>query len=224
MVLFAFALYGKNAQAQVSSYLFNESSGTYTPITGGTVYGTTTTDDQRFVDPAVPAGGTTLTGVGIPIGFNFTYNGSVFDRLAINANGWITLGQSSLTPSVDITSTNSYTALSTAGATAPATLRNRIAAMARNLVAQTGSEIRVETIGTAPNRICVVQWTDYKRSGTTGNGDLLNFQIRLFETSNYVQIMYGNSEFGTSSTASTHVGLGGTVATDYNNRTSLLPG
>jgi hypothetical protein len=220
LMLWAFVLFGEKAQAQVSSYLFNESTGTYTPITGGTVYGTTTTDDQRFVDPAVPAGGTTLTGVGIPIGFNFTYNGTVFDRLAINANGWISLGQSSLTPSVDITSTSSYTALSTAGATAPATLRNRIAAMARNLVAQTGSEIRVETIGAAPNRICVVQWTDYKRSGTTGNGDTLDFQIRLFETSNYAQVMYGNCVFGTSSTASTHVGLGGTVATDYNNRTS----
>ncbi|WP_294672794.1 T9SS type A sorting domain-containing protein [uncultured Fluviicola sp.] len=220
LMLWAFVLFGEKAQAQVSSYLFNESTATYTPITGGTVYGTTTTDDQRFVDPAVPAGGTAVTGVGIPIGFNFTYNGSVFDRLAINANGWISLGQSSLTPSVDITSTSSYTALSTAGATSPATLRNRIAAMARNLVAQTGAEIRVETIGTAPNRICVVQWSDYKRTGTTGTGDTLNFQIRLFETANYVQIMYGNCVFGTSSTASTHVGLGGTTSTDYNNRTS----
>ncbi len=220
LVLFALVLFGEKTQAQVSSYLFNESAGTYTPITGGVVYGTITTDEQRFVDPATPAGGTVLTGVGIPIGFNFTYNGIVFDRFAINANGWISLGQSSLTPSVDIASTSAYTALSSTAANTPTLLRNRIAGMARNLAAQTGSEIRVETIGTAPNRICVVQWTDYKRSGTTGNGDLLNFQIRLFETSNYVQIMFGACTFGTTSSASTHVGLGGTVATDYNNRTS----
>ena len=153
IVLFAFVLFGKNTQAQVSSYLFNESSGTFTPITGGTVYGTTTTDDQRFVDPATPAGGTVVTGVGIPIGFNFTYNGIVFDRLAINANGWISLGQSSLTPSVDNASTSANTPLSSAATNTPAILRNRIAGMARNLLAQTGSEIRIETIGSAPNRI-----------------------------------------------------------------------
>ena len=220
LMLWAFVLFGENAHAQVSSYAFNQSSGTYTAITGGTVFGTTTSDDQRFVDPATPAGGTVLTGVGIPIGFSFTYNGIVFDRLAINNNGWISLGQSSLTPSVDITSTSSYTALSSTATNTPTLLRNRIAGIARDLGAQAGSEIRVETIGTAPNRICVVQWTNYKRFGTTGTGDALNFQIRLFETSNYVQIMYGACTFGTTSSTATHVGLGGTTATDYNNRTS----
>ena len=63
LMLWAFVLFGEKAQAQVSSYLFNESTATYTPITGGTVYGTTTTDDQRFVDPAVPAGGRDPGGV-----------------------------------------------------------------------------------------------------------------------------------------------------------------
>ncbi|TSJ45551.1 T9SS type A sorting domain-containing protein [Fluviicola chungangensis] len=220
LMLWAMVLFGEHARAQVSGYAFNQLSGTYTPITGGTVFGTTTSDDQRFVDPATPAGGTTLTGVGIPIGFNFTYNGIVFDRLAINNNGWISLGQSSLTPSVDIASSSSYTALSSTATNTPSLLRNRIAGIARDLQAQTGAEIRVETIGTAPNRICVVQWTNYKRFGTTGTGDALNFQIRLFETSNYVQVMYGSCTFGTSSSTNTHVGLGGTTATDFNNRTS----
>jgi hypothetical protein len=220
MMLWAFAVFGEKVHAQVSSYVFNQSSGTYTPITGGSVYGTTTSDDQRFVDPATPAGGTVLTGVGIPIGFNFTYNGIVFDRLAINNNGWISLGQSSLTPSVDNASTSSYTALTSTATNTPALLRNRVAGFARDLQGQTGSEIRVETIGTAPNRICVIQWTNYKRWGTTGTGDAINFQIRLFETSNYVQIMYGSCTFGTSSSTGTNVGLGGTTATDYNNRTS----
>ena len=104
-------LLAANAIGQtVSSYTFTSSAGTYTEITGGTLLGSTTTDDQRFVDPAVPTGSSsTLTGVGFPIGFNFTFGGVVFDRLAINANGWISLGQSALTPAVNISSTNNYT-------------------------------------------------------------------------------------------------------------------
>ncbi len=220
LMLWTFVLLGEKVQAQVSSYAFNQLNGTYTPITGGTVYGTTASDDQRFVDPATPAGGTVVTGVGIPIGFNFTYNGLVFDRLAINNNGWISLGQSALTPSVDNASTSSYTALTSTAVNTPAIFRNRIAGFARDLQGQTGSEIRIETIGTAPNRICVVQWTNYKRFSGTGTGDILNFQIRLHETSNYVQVMYGACTFGTTSSTLTNVGLGGTTATDYNNRTS----
>lgn len=206
--------------AQVSLYTFSQSVGTYTPITGGTVLGNATTNDQRFVDPAVPLGGTTITGVGFPIGFNFTYDNIVFDRVAINANGWISLGQSSLTPSVNNSSANAFAPLSSTDAISPVQLRDRIAGMARNLEAQTGAELRIETIGTAPNRIFVVQWRNYKKFGTTtGAGDNLNFQIRLNETSNIVEVVYGTVVFNTVSFIA-QVGLGGSVSTDFNNRTT----
>ncbi|MCX8148145.1 hypothetical protein [Thermaurantimonas aggregans] len=82
-----------SAKGQVNSYIFTiDSLGTYTPITGGVVLGNATTDDQRFVDPAQPLGGTTETGPGFPIGFNFVYNGVTYDRLGIRADGLIRLG------------------------------------------------------------------------------------------------------------------------------------
>ncbi|MDZ4122210.1 MAG: hypothetical protein U1C33_07290, partial [Candidatus Cloacimonadaceae bacterium] len=100
------------AQIPAFEYNFSATDGTYTPITTGTVYGNTTTDDQRFVDPAVPLGGTTLIGTGLPIGFDFMYLGIVYDRVGINANGWISLGQSTLgASSVNMSSTSSYTSL-----------------------------------------------------------------------------------------------------------------
>jgi len=40
---------------QTNEYSFVSSMGTFTPITGGLSLGTETTDDQRFVDPAIPA-------------------------------------------------------------------------------------------------------------------------------------------------------------------------
>lgn len=167
------------ARAQTYEYSFTSNMGTYTPIDGGILLGTETSDDQRFVDPATPAGGTVTTGPGFDIGFNFTFNGASFDRLAINNNGWISLGQSALTPSVNNASTSGYTPISSVVAIDPAVLYNRIAGFARDIQAQAGASLRLQTIGTAPNRICVVQWANYKKYGTSGTGDVLNFQIRL---------------------------------------------
>ncbi|HMU46300.1 MAG TPA: HYR domain-containing protein [Chitinophagaceae bacterium] len=208
--------------AQVSAYSFSQSVGTYTEITGGTVLGNTSTDDQRFVDPSVPLGGSTSTGPGFPIGFNFEYNGNTYDRFAVNANGWICLGQSALTPSVDMNTSSAYTPLASTATNTPSFLRSRIAGMGRDLVATTGAELRIETIGSAPNRQCVIQWKGYHRfsAAGTGAGDNFNFQIVLNETSNVINVMFGSMTFGTSSSTNTHVGLGGTLSTDFNNRTT----
>lgn len=212
-------------QAQVSGYTFSQSTGVFTPIAGGILLGSTTSDDQVFVDPAVPLGGGTTTGVGFPIGFNFFYNLATFDRIAINNNGWISLGQSALTPSVNTASTSAYTPLSSTTVITPAQLRNRIAGVGRDIQAQAGASLRVETIGAAPNRQCVIQYIGYKRFGTAGTGDNINFQIILNETSNTVQVVFGTVVLNNTTTTSTvnHVGLGGTAATDFNNRQTTAP-
>ncbi len=216
MVALLLMITGLTAQAQLPSYTFSSTVDTYTPITGGTVLGTTTTDDQSFVDETVPAGATgTVTGVGLPIGFNFTFNGITFDRFGINANGWIFLGQSALTPAVTNIG-NSYVPLSVANTSTPPQLRSRIAAFARDLNAQTGAELRYQTIGTAPNRTLVVQFTNYRRYNQTG--DNLNFQIRLHEGSNNVSLVYGTMTVSAASTI--EVGLGGANNADFFSRTS----
>ncbi|WP_337866462.1 hypothetical protein, partial [Ignavibacterium sp.] len=203
--------------AQVGSMTFTSTSGTYTEITGGTLLGSNSSDDQFFVDPAVPLGGTVRTGVGLPIGFDFTINGNTFDRFGINNNGWISLGKSALTPSVNMNTFSAYTPLSSTTSITPPELRTRLAVFARDLQAQTGSELRYEVIGTAPNRTLVIQWKSYRKYGATG--DDFNFQIRLNETSNTVDFVYGTmTNNATSSTV--QVGLGGSTATDFNNRTT----
>lgn len=222
LLLFAF-----NIQAQVSTYAYSQSSSTFTPLATGTVYGTTATDDQRFVDPAVPAGGTATTGVGLPIGFNFVFNADTFDRIGINTNGWISFGKSSLTPSVNMASTSSYYPLPATSTITPNLLRNRFAGMARDLQVRTGSTLTMAVTGTSPNQVCVIEWLNFKRysSGTDTNGDTLNFQIRLYETTNVVEVVYGNMKFDattshTGNSNSPQVGLGGRVNTDYNSRTT----
>ena len=217
VLLAIFALGSLNLQAQTLEYTFSATNGTYTPITGGLLLGTETSDDQRFVDPATPAGGTVTTGPGFDIGFNFTFNGAVFDRLAINNNGWISLGQSALTPSVNNASTSAYTPIASTTAITPGVLYNRISGLGRDLQAQAGATLRLETLGTAPSRICVIQWDNYKKYGTSGTGDILNFQIRLHETSNNVQIVYG-AMTSNATAGNFQVGLRGPDPTDFNAR------
>lgn len=209
------------APPMFNAYGFSQSTGTYSEITGGVSLGTETSDSQYFVDPATPAGGTTSNGVGFPIGFNFLFNGTIFDRLGVNTNGWISLGQSTLTPGVNMQTSNSTTPLAGTSTATPSYLRSRISGFSRDLQAQVGATIRVETIGTAPNRVCVIQWKNYKRYGSSyTNVDNLNFQIRLYESTNEVKIMYGN--FTTTSTTSTtgQVGIGGSLNSIYMARTS----
>lgn len=222
-VVLVLASFAGHAQ-QVVNYAFSQTAATYTPLSGGVVYGTSSSDDQKFVDPSIPAGGGANTGVGIPIGFNFVFNQDTFDRIAINNNGWISFGKSTLTPSVNMASTSSYYCLPSTAAITPALLRNRVAGLARDLQGRTGSTIKVETIGTAPNQVCVIEWSNYKRYGSGNTADTLNFQIRLNETSNVVDVVFGNMVFGTSThtgnSNSPQIGLGGAVASDFNSRTT----
>ncbi|MFY8131889.1 MAG: GEVED domain-containing protein, partial [Bacteroidia bacterium] len=196
----------------IQFYTQNTSTTTFTPITGGTaVTNGTTADDERYVSTTALGGSTSvLTGAGLPIGFTFNFNGYAFDRFAINANGWITLGQSALgATAVNINSTSSYSALSATNVISPVQLRSRIAGFARDLQGQTGSSLRFETIGSAPNRVLVVQWLGFKRYSTTGTGDNFNFQIRLLEGSNNIEIVYGTMTYGSTSSTLTHMGISG---------------
>ena len=172
--------------AQVSTYVFTQQVGTYTAITGGTVLGTTANDDNNFNAQN--------------IGFTFTYNGTAYTQLSVNTNGFIVMGA---------TAVSSYSSLSSG------TSNNVIAALGRDLQGQTGSELRIETTGSAPNRTCVVQWATYRKYSATG--DNYNFQIRLSETTNQISVVYGTMTNGASS-GTNQIGLRGAANTDYNNR------
>ena len=217
ITLFVLSITGKS---QVSSYGFNQFSGTYSAISGGTVFGNTSSDDQYFVDPSIPLGGFTATGPGIPICFNFVYNGTVFDVIGIQNNGWISFGNSTITPNPVDMNTFSYYQPISQSSSAPSTLQNLVSALAHDIQGQTGSSLRVQTLGTAPNRTCVIQFANYRRYNATG--DNLHFQIRLSETSNNVTVVYGT--FTSASTGSSaEVGLRGITNTDFNNREVTTP-
>lgn len=149
LCLFTLLFGTTKSTAQVSTYVFAQSGGTYSENTdaGRIILGTITDDDQVFnnntAGQAAPQ-----TNTGFPIGFNFTYNGNVYDKSAVSTNGWIVLG----TGTFQIAGSGNYTALSYVG---PVGYVSAIAPLVRDLQGQTGSEPSYETLGSAPNRVLI---------------------------------------------------------------------
>jgi len=176
-------------QAQVNSYVSSVTSNAYSSITGGTLFHTGTTDDLTSTQN---------------IGFNFTYNGVTYTQMQVSSNGHIRMGASG-------GSGTQYAPISSTAASAS----NTISPFGGDLQGN-GGGCRVQTLGTAPNRICVVQWALFRRfaNGT----DNFNFQVRLYESDNSIELNYC---LMTSTTLHTkQVGIRGGLNSDFNNRTT----
>ena len=185
-----------NAHAQVSTLDYSTSAQSYSAlvISGGTLVSSSTSatdDDNNYATQ--------------PIGFSFNYGGSSFTSVGISANGYLKLGA---------TTTTSYSAVLSAQT-------NVISPLNMDLQGKGNagtSHIRIQTLGSAPNRVCVVQWSDWGLYPSSSNtGETYNFQVRLYETTDAVQIVYGN--MSTSTTTSPQMGLNGAVVTDFSIRT-----
>lgn len=191
------------AKAQVSAYNFTQSTGTYTAITGGGVVATATgTTGAASLDDVI---------YNIPDGtipFNFNYDNSNYTGCKVSSNGFLTFGTTFPAASG---STTGYTPISATtaylGAASPMG-RNLNAYFFTGVPTQTG-EIRYQILGTTPNRTFVVQWKNFKTFNTSGTtfGPVLNFQVRLSETSNAIEFVYDCNGAFASSTC--QVGLRG---------------
>ena len=262
-------------RSQVSSYTFGTSTGTYTPIVGGSNYDNFTNWTNNNFNGTTGYFDDVSSSVLESIGFNFIYNGTTYTQFAVNTNGFITLGglpTNSYLPLSTGTSNNVISAMgadligrgsllanrtsgsavititggdislisvgdkvSGTGIPAGATVLSKTATtvtISANAVSTSGGPfhfrfsrstfgIRFQTIGTSPNRTLVVQWTGWQRYTTSGGfGELYNFQIRLNETTNTINVVY-NIQGPTSTTATTfQIGLRGSANTDFNNRTT----
>ncbi|MCC6540690.1 MAG: T9SS type A sorting domain-containing protein [Flavobacteriales bacterium] len=248
---------GRPVQAQVSLYEFEESVGTYTEISeadGGVSLGVPTYWPQVFNNRAWvnnpfndPDGQVTQSGYfspaigpGYPIGFDFTFNGDVFDRIGISNGGWISFGKSTDALQAvwvynDRGTVQADPLIQWYNGPEPTYKRNRVAGFGNSglqLVNWTSlvppgpySNIRVATIGTAPNRVCVVQWKDFGLfNDVTVSINKINFQIRLNEADNSVEVVYGHMDWVSDlgRYVRTQVGLSGRTNADFNGRMTVF--
>lgn len=198
-----------NVHAQVSLYNFTQSTAVYTEIT-------TPTELGKAVDNT-SAGSLNSNVYNLTLPFTFNFNAQDYTNLNVSSNGFITFGS---TPPAATTTTPISGSVAYEGA---------VSAFGGDLnsyfdTTNAGS-ITWGTEGTAPNRIAVIQWRNFRpvNSTSTTNVYLLSFQIRLHESSNRISVVYGGGQYLTGSTAITatrQVGLRGAGNSDYNNRLS----
>lgn len=134
------------------------------------------------------------------IGFTFNFGGTNFTQFIANSNGHIRFGTTA--------STSNYNPISTTSNT------DAIAAVARD--GKATGDVILTLQGSAPNRVCVIQYTNFDLiyNATTKR---VSFQIRLYETTNVVEIIYTGA-VGNTTTSTVEVGLRGTsTASDFRN-------
>lgn len=191
---------------QASAYDFVNSTGSYTAITGGTVLGTASVGGTGAL--ALDSNNYTLDDGTIP--FTFLFNGLGYTGLNVNCNGYITFG-------TVLPSGTAYSPISSSTG-----YDGTISAVGGNLMGRNTSgslgEIRYETVGSAPNREFVIQYANFRRQASSYTGDYMNFQIRIAETTNAINIVYNAFTVASTTSSTVQVGLRGASNSDYNNR------
>ncbi|MCB2408057.1 T9SS type A sorting domain-containing protein [Hymenobacter lucidus] len=158
------------------------------------------------------------------IGFNFPYNGATWSTFILSTNGFIKLGS---TPLSDPFLYYAYAQTEAAGtfpggpvASTDTRSNNILAPFSTDLTAATGggTEYRVATTGTAPNRICTIQWKNVrdkpKQANSTNTAvigtqlDNFSFQVKLYETTGQIDFVYGPSTAGAGPDAFRTVAIG----------------
>jgi len=122
----------------------------------------------------------------VSLGFTFNYLGTGYTQARLSTNGWMSLNQSGTTQSANgnlfITSNPNTT----------------LAPWFDDLTVDASGLLSYKTEGTAPNRVFIAEWKNVPafRNQATAR---INFQVKLYETSNIIEFHYGNLIEGTHS-------------------------
>ncbi|HKR06127.1 MAG TPA: T9SS type A sorting domain-containing protein [Bacteroidia bacterium] len=182
-----------NVNAQVAAYTFASASETYAAISGTTAF------SSGYDDGNVTS---------VPIGFAFVFNGTSYTTCTINANGYITFGTTAPpggTPYTPISDATSYS--------------GAIAAYGRDIQAQNTAPLG-NVQYTSSGGVFTVQWTDARRyNSSITNAERINMQIKLFQTTNVIKIIYGTWSDAVSASSSNNgqIGLRGITNADFKN-------
>jgi len=202
-------------KAQVNTYSFTSTNTTsYVDLVGGTILATSTSasspgnlDDLYYDIPnsAFP--------------FTFAYDNNAFKGCRVYTNGFVVFGAGASTnPAANTVNpisetTSTFRAISAFGA-------NLSAFYYPGDITKNG-EISYTVEGVAPNRCMLIQWRNFKPLAqvNTTFDRVVNLQMRLYETTNVIELSY--KLIGTFATSiTTQVGLRGTANTAFFNRST----
>lgn len=188
------------AQAQVDTYQFAASPGTFTQLpTTATQLPTIELDDA-------------ISGA-VPLGFSFVFNGVPYTDAYVSSNGFL-----SFNSAAGSTASNGF-------AMSWASEQPLLAPLWDDLSGSNGtSAAHYQTTGTAPNRTFTMEWRNWKWDYNAAS-PVVSFQVKLYETTNQVEFTY-RPEAGTPALPSASIGIMGAGSpADYLslNNTSASP-
>ncbi len=180
----------------------------YTALSGGTSIPDLSAGSDQTISPA------------IPIGFNFTFDGTVYTECQASDNGYLHFGND-LAPtgygnaSGDLIIPNDF---SDATGSTPGinTTRPFVAPLWEELAIAGigGGNASYATAGTSPNQTFSIEWNGVSWRAPTATNQI-SFQVVLHETTNVIDFIYkqGPNPIGNLPTAS--IGLAGITNGDY---------
>lgn len=145
----------------------------------------------------------------LPLGFSFEFYGTGYSSAYASSNGFLTFASGS--------GSGCCTGQALPNPAAP---NNLIAGWWEDLNPSAGGTVHYQTLGTAPNRVFIVQYTDVPHYPS---GNLVSKQYKLFEGSNVIEVHYlaAPSDGGTHSAGIENAT--GTLGLQYYLGTAGLP-
>ena len=171
-------------QAQTAdTYAFAPSTSTFAPLPASAINVASIQDDDA------------LSG-SIPLGFAFTFDGTVYTACKVSSNGWLTFNANS--------SGSNRTNDLTAG---DADNRPLVAPFWDDLDGSSGTA-SYQTTGTAPNRVFTFEWKNWEQFFSS-SGTSFSMQVQLVEGTNVVRFAYTQQGGTTITDADASIGLSG---------------
>lgn len=131
-----------------------------------------------------------------PIGFTFNYIGVDYTSFSASTNGFLDFSSSAATGS----GTAAYGYQNTQFTATTGTLL-ALGPLYDDLIFPTGTlqpnMMKYQVDGSAPNRVLTVEWIGVRSFSSSGAGSM-NFQVKLYETSNKIEFVYGPMDPGTA--------------------------
>jgi hypothetical protein len=171
---------------------FSATSGTFTPLSGGTTVPSLLVDD--------------VASSFVPIGFTFVYMGVPYTQVRAGSDGYLSFGAtgSSITNNL---------------ATGTTVARPVIAPFWDDMDGRgTGAQASYLTTGSAPNRVFTFQWLNWGRTGVTT--PQLTFQVKLYEADGKIDFVFRQESAALGGTPSASIGLSA-ITTGSGNYVSL---
>ncbi len=181
-LMIALLLPGLVKAQTAGSYAFTQTSGTYTPITGGTVLNTTIPDSWESA--------------AIPLSPGFYFCGTMYNTAYVTSNGLMSLG-GTVGPG-----TTQYNGIASNGNGSGINLCPFNADMVASTVTGVTPEIRYQIVGNEH----VFQWKDISRWATTAT-ERFSFQVRLNFMTGEVKYVYSVAAVGTATNYQPVVGI-----------------